>query len=248
MTAAANKVALVTGASRGIGARIATTLAHKGWDLTLSARRPESLQEFTEKLTAATGRRILSAPADMANEDAVSALARHHTDSFDRLDALILNAGMGAIGPFADFPLRKLDKLFTVNVRSAYQLVQQLLPLLRDTGSGSDQGARVIAMASMTGISAEPLNSAYGATKAALISLCETLTVEEHHHGVSGIAVCPGYVATDMTTGLADTVDQATMITADDVADQTVALTELSRTVVIPRLLLTRPGLNLWHA
>ncbi|KXX59527.1 SDR family NAD(P)-dependent oxidoreductase [Rhodococcus sp. LB1] len=247
MTTAENRVALVTGASRGIGARIATALAHRGWDLTLSARRPESLQEFAENLAEKTGRRVLAVPADMSDEDAVSELAGRHDESFDRLDALVLNAGMGAIGPFSDFPLRKLDKLFTVNVRSAYQLVQQLLPTLRETGTRSTTGARVIAMASMAGVSAEPLNSAYGATKAALISLCETLTVEEHAHGVSGVAVCPGYVATDMTASR-DDVDADTMITADDVADQTVAVTQLSRTVVIPRLLLTRPGPNLWHA
>ncbi len=187
----------------------------------------------------------------MSDEAAVERLAREHVDTFGRADALVLNAGMGAIGPFAEFPLRRLDKLFAVNVRSAYQLIQQLLPTLRTTGGLSSKGgARVIAMASMTGgVSAEPLNSAYGATKAALISLCETLTVEEYAHGVSGVAVCPGYVATDMTSGLADKIaPPAEMITARDVADQTVALTELERTVVVPRLLLTRPGPNLWHA
>lgn len=248
MTTTDTRVALVTGASRGIGARIARTLAERGWDLTLSARQPDPLREFTDTLARDTGRRVVAVPADMSSEDAVSRLAREHTTTFGQLDALILNAGMGAIGPFADFPLGRLDKLFAVNVRSAYQLVQQLLPVLRTTGRTSARGSRVIAMASMTGISAEPLNSAYGATKAALISLCETLTVEEYEHGVSGVAVCPGYVATDMTSGLADKVDPAVMITAGDVADQTVALTELARTVVIPRLLLTRPGPNLWHA
>ena len=248
MTTTGTRVALVTGASRGIGARIARTLAERGWDLTLSARQAEPLEEFTEALARDTGRRIIAVPADMSDEDAVSRLAREHIDTFGQLDALVLNAGMGAIGPFADFPLKRLDKLFAVNVRSAYQLVQQLLPTLRSTGQASVKGARVIAMASMTGVSAEPLNSAYGATKAALISLCETLTVEEHEHSVSGIAVCPGYVATDMTSGLADKIAPTEMITARDVADQTVALTELERTVVIPRLLLTRPGPNLWHA
>lgn len=248
MTADSTRVALVTGASRGIGALIARTLAERGWDLTVSARQPEKLQGFAEDLAADTGRRIVAVPADMSDEDAVSRLACEHTDRFGQLDALVLNAGMGAIGPLADFPLTRLDKLLAVNVRSAYQLIQQLLPTLRRTGQASTKGARVIAMASMTGVSAEPLNSAYGATKAALISLCETLTVEEYAHGVSGVSVCPGYVATDMTSGLADKIAPTEMITARDVADQTVALTELERTVVIPRLLLTRPGPNLWHA
>lgn len=248
MTSTEPRVALVTGASRGIGAQVAGKLAERGWDLTLSARQPDTLREFTESLAAATGRNIVAVPADMSDEQAVDALVRTHIDTFGQLDALVLNAGMGAIGAFVEFPLRRLDKLYAVNVRSAYQMVQQLLPTLRATGRASDKGARVIAMASMTGISAEPLNSAYGATKAALISLCETLSVEEYEQRVSGVAVCPGYVATDMTTGLADKVDPADMISAADVADQTVALTELAHTLVIPRLLLTRPGQNLWRA
>ncbi|MFF0243132.1 SDR family NAD(P)-dependent oxidoreductase [Rhodococcus pyridinivorans] len=248
MSADDARVALVTGASRGIGALIARTLAERGWNLTVSARQPEALQGFAHALAADTGRRIVAVAADMSDEAAVEQLAREHVDAFGRTDALVLNAGMGAIGRFAEFPLRRLDKLYAVNVRSAYQLVQQLLPTMRATGGLSSKGARVIAMASMTGISAEPLNSAYGATKAALISLCETLTVEEYEHGVSGVAVCPGYVATDMTSGLAGKIAPAEMITARDVADQTVALTELERTVVVPRLLLTRPGPNLWHA
>lgn len=248
MTASDTRVALVTGASRGIGALIARALAKRGFDLTLSARQPESLREFASALSADTGRQIVAVPADMSDGEAVNHLGQQHIDTFGRLDALVLNAGMGAIGPFADFPLRRLDKLFAINVRSAYQLIQHLLPTLRATGETSLQGARVIAMASMTGISAEPLNSAYGATKAALISLCETLTVEEYAHGVSAVAVCPGYVATDMTSGLSDRIDPTEMITAADVADQAVALTDLTRTAVIPRLLLTRPGPNLWHA
>ncbi|MBQ7805749.1 SDR family oxidoreductase [Rhodococcus sp. (in: high G+C Gram-positive bacteria)] len=242
------RVALVTGATRGIGAATATLLARDGWDLVVTARTAEPLQRFAAALAADTGRSITAVEADLAVESASEVIGTSFRRVHDRLDALVLNAGMGSIGPFADFPLRKLDKLLTVNVRSSYALIQQMLPLLRSTGSHSDHGARVIALSSMTGIAAEPLNSAYGATKAALISLCETLTLEEHANGVVATAVCPGYVATDMTVGLADTVDPATMIPVSDVAEVLISLTRLSRNVTIPYVAMTRPGPNVWRA
>lgn len=239
------RTALVTGASRGIGARICAKLAAEGWDLIVTARNRSGIEEFAATLAADSGRRILPVAADMADPDAPETIAA--AAGVTTLDALILNAGMGSIGALADFPLRRLDKLLAINLRAPYALIQHLLPALRAAGAHSPFGARVIAMASMTGLAAEPLNSAYGATKAALISLCETLSVEEYAHGVNASAVCPGYVATDMTAELPG-VDTATMITAEDVAEITVCLTRLSKQVTVAALPLARPGPNLWRA
>lgn len=240
------RTALVTGASRGIGAQICTKLAAEGWDLIVTARNPVGIEKFARTLAADTGRQVLPVVADMAEEDAPDIIAAAAAQ-VSALDALILNAGMGSIGAFADFPLRRLDKLLAINLRAPYALIQLLLPALRRAGSSSPFGARVIAMASMTGLAGEPLNSAYGATKAALISLCETLSVEEYTNGVNASAVCPGYVATDMTAELPG-VDPATMITAHDVAEITVCLTRLTKQVTVPHLPLTRPGATLWRA
>jgi short-subunit dehydrogenase len=237
--------ALVTGASRGIGALIAGRLAAAGWDLTLSARSAGPLAELAGKLAAEHEVAVQAVPADMAVEGDVEALADAH--GFGRLDALVLNAGMGSIGPFAEFPARRFDKLYTVNVRSAFVLTQRLLPLLRTTAGGSGT-AKVIAVSSLTGVAGEPLNSAYGATKAALTSLCETLNTEESQAGVTATAVCPGYVATDMTAPLADQVSPEAMIDAADVAEVVVGLTRLSRSVVIPSIPMSRPGPHLWRA
>jgi short-subunit dehydrogenase len=247
MNATARRAALVTGASRGIGAVIAARLAAAGWDLTVSARSAGPLEALAGELTAAHGVRVRAVVADMALEADVTALAGAHAAAFDRVDALVLNAGMGAIGPVADFPARRFDKLYAVNVRSAFVLVQALLPLLRATAAGGG-AAKVIAVASMTGLAGEPLNSAYGASKAALTSLCETLNTEESLSGVSATAVCPGYVATDMTASLSDQVAPADMIDAADVAEVVVGLTRLSRSVVVPVVPMTRPGPHLWRA
>ncbi|MDI6909238.1 MAG: SDR family oxidoreductase [Nocardioides sp.] len=238
----------MTGGSRGIGFAVAQRLAAAGYDLTLSARDASALDAAADRLRAAHPVQVLTCPADASDEGDVHRLARAHEGIHRRLDVLVHNAGMGAIGAFADYPARRLDKLFAINVRSAYVLTQDLLPLLRDAGQASPRGGRVIAIASTTGIVGEPLNSAYGATKAALISWCETFSTEESDGGVSATAVCPGYVATDMTKGLAETVPPESMLPVDDVAEAVVGLTRLSRRTVVPSLVLTRPGRHLWRA
>ncbi|AIY44539.1 MULTISPECIES: SDR family NAD(P)-dependent oxidoreductase [Mycobacteriaceae] len=240
------RTAVVTGASRGIGAQISTRLAAEGWDLIVTARNQAGIEEFAAALAADSGRHVRPIAADMADPLAPQIIADAIAD-LESLDALILNAAMGTIGRLDSFPLRRLDKLLAINLRAPYALIQNLLPALRLAGEHSPWGSRVIAMASMTGLAGEPLNSAYGATKAALISLCETLSVEEYSHGVNASAVCPGYVATDMTADLPG-VDPAAMITAADVAEITVCLTRLSKQVTVPFLPLTRPGPGLWRA
>jgi len=242
------RAAMVTGASRGIGAEIARMLAADGHDLTISARGRDALDALAAELTASHGVRVEVVGADMSSETDVRNIAAVHRAAHGRLDTLVLNAGMGAIGPLADYPVRRLDKMFAINVRSAYVLIQELLPLLETAGTQRPEGGRVLAIASMTGVAGEPLNSAYGATKAALISLCETLNTEHSLDGVTATAICPGYVATAMTEGLADSVPPETMLPVADVAAATVALTRLSRRTVVPRLVLTRPGPHLWRA
>lgn len=240
--------ALITGASRGIGAAIAEHLAADGWTLTLTARNADPLHEVARRLTAAHGTAVEVVPADMGDHAKVDGIVARHTAAHERLDALILNAGMGSIGPFAEFPVRRLDKMLSVNVRSAYALIQHALPALRATATLEPTGAKVVAISSMTGIAGEPMNSAYGASKAALTSLCETLNTEESKGGVTATAICPGYVDTEMTSTLHDIAAAAEMIPVADVAHLVVAVTGLSANVVVPRVAMTRSGDHMWRA
>jgi short-subunit dehydrogenase len=240
-------VALVTGASSGIGAAIADRLASRGFALTIAARRADALEQRAEELRRAGSPDVHAVPTDMTDDAQVEALAAAHRKRHGSLDVVVLSAGMGAIGPFADYPLRRLDRMYTVNLRAPYLLLQQVLPLLREAGV-RPRGGKVFAIASMTGISGEPLNSAYGATKAGLISLCQTINTEESVGGVTATAVAPGYVATGMTEGLADSVPLDTMLPVADVADAVLGLAFLSRRTVVPQLVLTRPGSHLWQA
>lgn len=241
------RVALVTGASRGIGLAIARRLAADGFDLTISARSAEALEKAAVELREGGGR-VVPVPADMSDERQVDALAAAHEQALDTLDVLVLCAGMGSFGPVSTYPLRRLDTMFAVNLRGPFGLTQRLLPRLREAAAGTPTGTKVIAVASLTGLAAEPRLGVYGASKAALISLCEAITVDEAAHGVSATAIAPGYVATDMTEWLSGTLDQAAMITADDVAELVSAVTRLSRWAAVPTIAVTRPGPHLWRA
>ncbi|ROZ99040.1 SDR family oxidoreductase [Gordonia sp. OPL2] len=242
-----NRVALVTGASRGIGAAIAERFAADGWDLTISSRGREALEQRAGELTERGAGRVEVIPADMTDPEAVEALAAGHAEAFGRTDALVINAGMGQKGAVADLPVRRFDRLYQVNVRAPYILLQSLIPTLRTTAEAHGT-AKVIAVASITGVYPEPELSAYGATKAALISLCETFNLEESANGVSATTIAPGYVDTDMSDWLKDEIPGDEMITVGDVATIAHSVTQLSRYAVLPNVILTRPGSNLHRA
>jgi NAD(P)-dependent dehydrogenase (short-subunit alcohol dehydrogenase family) len=145
--------------------------------------------------------------------------------------------------------MKSYDLQLGVNLRSSFLLIQQCLPLLRRTAAANrPYGARVVALSSLTGVVSEFGFSAYGASKAGLISLCETLCVEESTAGVSATALSPGYVDTDMTEAIRDKLDPADMITTGDVAELVLSLTRLSANAVVPAITVTRPGRRLWRA
>ncbi len=240
--------ALITGASRGIGYAIAAALADLGWDLTICARTETPLHEAARQLQN-SGADVVPIVADLSEPDAADRVADSYLAGSVRLDCLVLNAGMGLTGPWHDFPARRLSRMLQVNVETPFRLVQRLLPALRDTAARSpERGARVVAISSMAGVVSQPHSSAYSASKAALISLCETLNVEESDNGVCATAISPGFVDTDMTAWVRDLVDPSTMIRATDVAEIVLALIRLSRWAVIPQVVMTRPGSTIWRA
>lgn len=238
-----NKTALVSGASRGIGFGISTRLARQGYSLTITARDAGRLDAVAEELRSAGAAEVVTVAADLSNDGEVARVLARNADCFGALSALILNAGVGTAGPLAETSMRRFDKIVAVNLRAPLELIQGALPMLR-AGAQADpeRGARVIALASITGMYAEAGLSVYGATKAALISLLSTLNVEESGNGVTATTIAPGYVDTDMSGWVHDQVKPESMISVDDVVEMVDALLRMSALVVVPNVVMSRAG------
>ncbi|GCD90000.1 SDR family NAD(P)-dependent oxidoreductase [Nocardioides sp. LS1] len=235
--------ALVTGASRGIGLGIARMLAGRGFSLTVAARDAGRLATVADELRCLGASRVVPVPGDLADQAYPAVLATSHRDAFGSLDCLVLSAGVGTAGNLADFPVERFDKTVAVNVRAPFLLVQECLPLLRAAAlAHPDRGARVVALSSITGVHAEPGLAAYGATKAALNSLVETLNAEESGRGVSATALAPAYVETDMSAWVRDVVPAEEMIPVSDIVELVAALVGLSARSVVSRLVISRAG------
>jgi 3-oxoacyl-[acyl-carrier protein] reductase len=240
--------ALVTGASGGIGRAIAEQLARAGFGLTLSGRRVGPLEEIAQTV-AATGAETRVIAADMTAEADVRHLARSHAAHFGSLDLLVLSAGSGTSGSIDGCSVQRFDRQVDVNVRAPFILIQECLPALRKAAaSHPERGARIVAIASLLGIASEPGLAAYGAAKAALISLCQSVNVEESAAGVTATAISPGYVDTDMSTWVHDRINPADMIEPGDISELVLALTRLSARAVVPSIVVARRGRTQWEA
>ena len=240
--------AMITGAAGGIGSAIAGRLTRAGYRLTLSGRDEAALARLAGDLAGRGAEHQLVA-ADMSSEDDIRALARAHADRFGSLDLLVLSAGTGTSGRIADYPMRRFDRQMTVNVRAPFALVQECLPALRRAAAARPaHGSRVAAIASMAGIASEPGLAAYGAAKAALISLCQSINAEESSAGVTATAIAPGYVDTEMSAWVHDRIDPAEMIPPADIAELVLALAQLSARSVVPLIAMSRAGETHWQA
>lgn len=240
------KSALVTGGSRGIGLGIATRMAELGYGLTITARTSDALTAVAEGLTAAGAPQVVTVAADLADRDAADRIVAAHAEAFGSMRALVLNAGVGTAGSIADYPMRRFDKTLDVNFRAPFKLLQDSIPLLRTAvESDPERGAKVIALASMAGVYSEAGLAVYGATKAAMLSLVETLNAEESGNGISGTSIAPGYVDTDMSDWTKDKIPADSMIRVGDIVELATSVLNLSSRAVVPRLVVTRAGAGL---
>jgi NAD(P)-dependent dehydrogenase (short-subunit alcohol dehydrogenase family) len=191
------KKALVTGASRGIGRAIALGLATAGADVALAARDGGQLDAVRAEIEA-TGRRAVVLPTDVSDGDAVRAMVDQAREGLGALDVLVNNAGGSSfMGPFTDMRFRGWEKVMRLNVDSVVHACQAIAPHLLERGSGS-----ILNIASVAGLSGSPALAAYGASKAALVSLTKTLAIEWGSAGVRVNALCPGWTATDLNKDL----------------------------------------------
>lgn len=187
-----SRVALVTGASKGLGRSIALGLARRGWDLALLARSPDELDALTNEVRG-LGRKALAVPADVARSGDLRRAATVVESGFARLDLLVNNAGIEQNAPLSALPEDALDALLNINVKGVVLTIQAFLPLLKKTPKAS-----VVNLASAAGLVGMPGAAVYGATKAAVIHLTKALAVEWRPFGLRSNSVCPGFIDTDM--------------------------------------------------
>ncbi len=232
--------ALVTGGSRGIGRGIALCLAKRGWGVTIAARGVEALEARVRDLTS-LGSSAIAVAGDVSDDLHVTDLIERHLDAFGGLDALVLAAGVGSAGPLAGYQARRLDRQIDVNFRGPFLLTAAALPSLRATAQRNDSGvARVIALSSLEGLHPESGLAAYGATKAALISLVNSINTEERGNGVMATAIAPGYVDTEMSDWISDVIPKASMLSVDDITRCVELILDLSPQALLPQIVLSR--------
>ena len=187
------KTALITGASRGIGAAIAAAFVAAGAKVALNSRGAEQLQKTADEVGAAV---VL--PGDVTDEETARAVVAGAIDGLGQLDVVVNNVGgNGVMVPFPQLRFPGWTKVMRLNVESAVHVLQAAAPHLLERRTGS-----VINVASVAGLSATPAMAQYGASKAALISLTRTLAVEWASTGVRVNALCPGWTATDLNRTL----------------------------------------------
>jgi NAD(P)-dependent dehydrogenase (short-subunit alcohol dehydrogenase family) len=236
----AERAALITGASGGIGLAIAAVLAEESYGLTLSARRPEKLEAAVAHLRAA-GHEVETLAADVADEDALKGVFAAHEARYGRLDVLVNNAGVGVGAPLAEIQTKFLDRQLAVNLRSLIIGTREGLPLLRQAAA-EHRKALIVNTASIAGKSGQPWLSVYAATKAAVINFSQATEKEVGGEGIACTALAPGFVDTDMTEFVKQAIPPGEMIRPSDVGEAVRYLLKLSPNCHIPEIVFTRPG------
>jgi NADP-dependent 3-hydroxy acid dehydrogenase YdfG len=228
------RVAVITGASSGIGEATARTLAADGYRVALLARRADRIQALAEEI----GRGALAIEADVTDRDSLVAAARRVQDELGRVDVLVNNAGVMLLAPFTSDQRSEQRRMVEVNLLGAMTTTEVFLDQLRDGGGD------LVNISSVAGRTARPGNAAYAATKWGLNGWSESLR-QELQPDVRVIVIEPGAVTTELVEHITDdatkqTTEQfyeATSITADDVAQIIAFAVSRSRGVSLNEIL-----------
>ena len=196
-------VALVTGASRGIGAAIALGLADDGFAVAVNyARSAEGAAEVVEAILRRGGTAI-AVQADVSDADAVANMFSTVTDDLGPVSVLVNNAGITDDGLLLRMGAEQWDRVIATNLRSVYLCTKAALkPMIRA------RAGRIISISSVSGVSGNPGQSNYAASKAGIIGFTQSIAKEVGSRGITVNSIAPGFIATDMTDALGDEVAQ----------------------------------------
>ena len=225
------KTALVTGGGGGIGREIAARLKAAGANVAICGRNVEKLEAAAHAIGGA-----LTLPGDLLDDTYVQSCVDRTVETFGGLDILINNAGVALSKPFAETTIEDFDRVMATNVRAPFILIRSALPHLRKARG------RVINIASVVAHKGYPLQSAYAASKHALLGLSKSLANELYEDGVRVHVISPGGVYTDMAKVARPDLSPDGLISAGEVADAAMFLLSLDKNAVVDEICLHRQG------
>jgi len=193
------KVAIITGASRGIGEAIATCFVEHGANVAVASRKEDGVSSVAKKLNAIRANCTLPIAAHTGKEDDCKALVKKAVEKFGRVDVLVNNAGTNPyFGPMLDTEMPAWDKTFEVNLKGYFWMTREVARhVIAREGKAS-----IVNIASIVGMMAAPLQGVYGMTKAAVISMTKTLALELGTSGIRVNAISPGMVDTKLAAAI----------------------------------------------
>lgn len=222
MSRLSGRIALVTGASRGIGAAVAKRFAAEGAHVILTARTVGGLEEVDDAIRTETGQSATLVPLDLRKTDQIDQLGYSIYERFKRLDILVGNAGvLETLGPVAQFDPKLWDRVMTVNVTANFRLIRTADRLLRASDAG-----RAIFVTSGAAQAPHPYWGPYAASKAALEMMVRSYAMEIASSNLRVNLIDPGIVATKLRVQAFPGEDQSTLTPPDAITDAFVALAE----------------------
>lgn len=231
----AGKVALVTGASRGIGRGIAHLYARHGASLVLTARSRDALANVADELNQ-LGAETAYLPGDVAEPQHVDALYELLQQRFARLDILVNNAGAFDGGPLDDFSLEAWDRVIATNLRGPFLCTRAAMRIMKQQGTG-----RIINIGSISAQRVRPHSAAYSTSKYGLWGLTQVTALEGRAHGITCCCLHPGNIAVERRQGSDKPEDEEPMMSVEDLAEVALLMAtlpphvEMLEAIVLPR-------------
>ena len=234
----AERAAIVTGASSGIGLEIARLLGAEGHAVTMAARRPEKLEAAAAGL-GDEGYDVQAVAGNLGLEEDVQRVVAAHRERYGRLDVLVNNAGVGIGAAVGELSTKYVDMQLNTNLRSTILFYRECHDMLVAAGA-EHRSALVVNMASFAGKSGQAWLSVYGATKAAIVNFSMAMDKELAGKGVKSTALCPAFVDTAMADFIKDQVKPEDMIRTTDIAQAVRFLLRLSPACIVPEITFAR--------
>jgi len=236
----AERAAIVTGASSGIGLATARMLGEEGYGVTMAARRPDKLETAVAELVT-EGFDVHGVPANVSEEEAIQHVVGAHRERYERLDVLVNNAGVGFGASVGEIQTKHLDMQLSINLRSIVLFYRECVPLLA-AAAAEHKNALVVNTSSISGKFGQGWLSVYSATKHGVVGWTEAMNKELAPQGIKSTALCPAFVDTPMTEFAKQHVPAEDMIRPQDIAEAVRYLLKVSPACIVPEMMFTRPG------